>query len=199
MRISRKSIIFLVGPTAVGKTDAAISLANLIHAEIVSCDSMQVYKGLNIISQGPTAAQRKKAPHHLIGFLPPGVNFNVADYRKLAIKKINSIHKKGKPALLVGGTGLYMKILIDGIFQSPRPDLQLREKLQKQEDLSGKGFLHGKLMDIDPQTAALLHPNDTRRIIRALEVYHKKGIAISELKKKTKGLGFKYSSWASST
>ncbi len=104
----RKEIIFLVGPTGVGKTEVAIKLAKRINAEIISCDSMQVYKGIDIISQKPTPRQQKQIPHHMVGIVPLTQNFNVADYRKKALKIIKNIHRKKKTPLLVGGTALYM-------------------------------------------------------------------------------------------
>ena len=188
----RKEIIFLVGPTGVGKTEVAIKLAKGINAEIISCDSMQVYKGIDIISQKPTPRQQKQISHHMIDIIPVTQNFNVADYRKKALKIIKKIHKKKKAPLLVGGTALYMRILIDGLFPSPEPDLRLRERLKKDAEFKEKCYLHKRLKTIDPETAGMLHPNDTRRIIRALEVYYKSGVAMSELKKKTKGLSKGY-------
>lgn len=189
---SDKRIIFLVGPTAVGKTKVAIELAELIDAEIISCDSMQVYKGIDIISQKPAHLEQKKISHHIIDVISPTRNFNVADYRKRALKIIENLHKKGKIPLLVGGTALYMRILIDGLFPSQKPDLKLRERLKKDAESKEKGYLYKRLKRIDPETAKILHPNDTRRIIRALEVYQKSGVVMSELKKKTKGLSEDY-------
>ena len=187
-----KQIIFLVGPTAVGKTAVSIKLAKEIYAEIISCDSMQVYKGMDIISQKPTSLKQKQVPHHMIDIISPSQNFNVADYRKMALKIIKNIHKKDKAPLLVGGSALYMKVLIDGLFPSPKPDLRLRKRLKKEAEFKEKEYLYKRLKRIDPETAGMLHPNDTRRIIRALEVYFKTGIPMSELKKKTKGLKKNY-------
>lgn len=195
-KIGTVPIFFLVGPTAVGKTEISLELAKAINAEIISCDSMQVYRKIDIISQKPTKLQLKKVPHHMIGVVSPSENFSVADYRKKALKEIKAIYKKGKIPLLVGGTGLYMKVLIDGLFPSPKPDLKLRERLKKEAEVKaeveGKDYLYKKLQKIDPETAAMLHPNDARRIIRALEIYKKTGSTMSQLKKKTKGLGSDY-------
>ncbi len=188
----RLPLIFLVGPTGVGKTEVAIKLAKEIDAEIISCDSMQVYKGIDIISQKPTPRQQKQIPHHMIDVVAVTQNFNVADYRKKALKIIKNIHKKKKTPLLVGGSALYMRILIDGLFPSPEPDLKLRERLKKDSEFKEKGYLYKRLKAIDPETAKMLHPNDTRRIIRALEVYEKSGVTMSELKKKTRGLDKSY-------
>lgn len=181
-----------MGPTAVGKTDVAIKLAKKINAEIISCDSMQVYKGMDIISQKPTKSQQKQVVHHMIDIITPAKDFNVARYRKMSLKIIRDIHKKEKTPLFVGGTALYMKALIDGLFPSPKPDFKLREKIRKEAQFKERNYLYKKLERIDPKTAQVLHPNDTRRIIRALEVFYKTGITMSQLKKKTKGLGKKY-------
>jgi len=183
-----KDILFLVGPTAVGKTEASLHLAKLIKAEIISCDSMQVYKGMDIGTQKPTRTQRKKIPHHMIDIIAPSRNFSVSEFRKKALDYIGKIHRKGKIPLFVGGTALYMKVFIDGLFPSPSMDRALRSSLLKEEKLNGAGSLYKMLLKVDKKTADLLHPNDTRRIIRALEIYMKTGSPMSELKKKTKGL-----------
>jgi tRNA dimethylallyltransferase len=187
-----KDIIFLVGPTGVGKTAVSIHLAKVIGAEIISCDSMQVYKGMDIGTQKPTPYQRKAIPHHIIDIISPSRKFSVADFRKNAIACIKDIHRRKKIPLFVVGTALYMKALIDGLFPSPPADRPLRKKLAKEEMANGKGHLYKRLCRIDPQTAKRLHPNDTRRIIRALEVYIKTKMPMSELKKKTKGLSDSY-------
>jgi len=186
-----KKIIFLVGPTAVGKTAVSIYLSKLIDAEIISCDSMQVYKGMDIGTQKPTKYQLKKAPHHMINIIAPTRNFSVADFRKKALESIDKIIKKNKTPLFAGGTALYMKALIDGLFPSPKADKTLRAELKK-EERKNPGILHKKLVKIDPKAAKLLHPNDTRRVVRALELYMQTNTPISELKKKTKGLKSKY-------
>ena len=188
-----KAILFIVGPTAVGKTKVAIELARIIRTEIISCDSMQVYKGINVISQKPTGGEQKQVPHHMIDIVYASRNFSVADFRKRATALIAKMEKRGKTPLLAGGTALYMKILLDGLFPSPEPDLKLRGKLKRAADKNGNGYLYRRLKEIDPPTAEILHPNDTRRIIRALEVYEQSGLPMSELKKKTRGLGKEYS------
>lgn len=184
----KKQIIFLVGPTAVGKTKISLHLAKLINAEIISCDSMQVYKGMDIGTQKPNPSQQRVVAHHMIDIISPFRNFSVAEFRRRTSACISKIHKKGKIPLLVGGTALYMKALIDGLFQGPPADRTLRKELLKQEKVNGKGSLYKQLANIDPPTAKRLHPNDTRRIIRALEVYIKTNSPISELKKGTRGL-----------
>jgi tRNA dimethylallyltransferase len=127
----KDKIIFLVGPTAVGKTEIAVHLARKINAEIISCDSMQVYKKMDIITSKPSRALRKLIPHYLIDVLSPIREYNVSRYRKDALKKIKAVLKKGKVPLFVGGTGLYMSILVDGIFEAKSENETVRKKLYK--------------------------------------------------------------------
>ncbi len=186
-----KSIIFLVGGTAVGKTAVSIYLAKALNAEIISCDSMQVYKGMDIGTGKPAASQLKKIPHHMISVISPSRNFSVADFRKRALDCLKAIEKRKKGVIFAGGTALYMKALVDGLFPSPAADYGLRRELMRRQKHE-KGALYKELCRVDKASARLLHPNDTRRIIRALEVYIKTGTAISVLKKKTKGLKESY-------
>jgi len=187
-----KEIIFLVGPTAVGKTAVSIFMAKMLGSEIISCDSMQVYKGMDIGTGKPTLSQQRQVPHHMIDILSPSRNFSVADFRKRATAHIKTIEKKGKRALFVGGTGLYMKALVDGLFPSPPADHALRSQLLKEEKALGTGHLYKQLLKVDKSSAKFLHPNDARRIIRALEVYTNTGTPMSVLKRKTKGLRSEY-------
>ena len=136
-----KDIIFLVGPTAIGKTSTSLHLARLTNAEIVSCDSMQVYRDMDIGTQKPSQYQKKKVKHYMIDVVSPSRNFSVAEFRRRSLVHIKSIHKKGKGILFVGGTPLYMKVLVDGLFESPPADKKLRDALRKEEALKGKGFL----------------------------------------------------------
>lgn len=182
----RKSIIFLVGPTAVGKTELAVRLARKIRAEIISCDSMQVYKGMDIGTQKPSHALQKKVKHYMIDILSPDKEFSVADFRRRALRLIKKIHAKGKIPLFVGGTGLYMKGLIDGLFPAPAKDLKLRKKLYKQKRL------YERLQRIDPRTAQRIHPNDKKKIVRALEVYYSTKRPMSELKARTRPLADRF-------
>lgn len=175
-------VIFLVGPTGAGKTEISIKLAKKIGGEIVCCDSMQVYKDLDILTGKPTPRQMFLVPHHLFGIKRPTEDFSVAEYRKLALKKIKEIHSRNRMPVFVGGTGLYMQALLDGLFFSPAKDLRLRRKLQAQAQKYGSRRLYAKLKKIDPVAARAIHPNDGRRIIRALEVYSLTGKTISQLK-----------------
>ncbi|MBU4346566.1 MAG: tRNA (adenosine(37)-N6)-dimethylallyltransferase MiaA [Candidatus Omnitrophica bacterium] len=189
----RKSkVIFIVGPTAVGKTEVAINLAKKINAEIISCDSMQVYKGMDILTSKPSPALRKKVAHYLINRVPLGAEYNVARYRQEAAQKIKEIISKGKIPLIVGGTGLYMSILIDGIFKIPSQNKKFRSLLYRQAENLGSAYLYRRLKGLDPEAAARIHPHDRKRIIRALEVFEATGQPISKLQKQRKGLTDKY-------
>lgn len=185
-------IIFLVGPTAVGKTEAAVYLAKKIKGEIISCDSMQIYQGMEILSSQPSLALRKKFAHHLLGILPPVKEYNVTKYRKDAVKKMKEIIKEGKTPIFVGGTGLYMSILIDGIFKAKSENKAVRLRLYKEAEDFGKEYLFNKLKNVDTHAASKIHPHDTKRIVRALEVFESTGKPISFLQKQRKGIASKY-------
>lgn len=178
-------IVFLVGPTAVGKTDIALKLAGKLRAEIISCDSMQVYKGMDIGTQKPSIADRKKIKHHMIDILTPDKEFSAADFRKRALRIISAVHKRGKIPLFVGGTGLYMKALLDGLFLSPPKNEALRKRLYKEAEKYGSRQLHKKLEKIDPAAAGKIHPNDAKKIIRALEICYTTKKTVSEMRKRT--------------
>ncbi|MEW6102099.1 MAG: tRNA (adenosine(37)-N6)-dimethylallyltransferase MiaA [Candidatus Omnitrophota bacterium] len=186
-RASRQ-LIFIVGPTAIGKTEASAALAKKINAEIISCDSMQVYKGMDILTSKSALSLRKKIPHHLLSIISPEKEYNVSKYRKEALKKIKILHGKGKIPLFAGGTGLYMSILIDGLFKPAPENKRFRKKLYEEAQIRGSSFLYRKLKKVDSAAAAKIHPNDAKRIIRALEVYQATGKPISELQKERKGL-----------
>ncbi|MDD5108658.1 MAG: tRNA (adenosine(37)-N6)-dimethylallyltransferase MiaA [Candidatus Omnitrophica bacterium] len=188
----KKKIIFLVGPTGIGKSAVAINLAKKINAEIISCDSMQVYRKMDIITSKVTLAQRKKVRHHLLGIVEPSKEYNVARYRKDALSICDKLILKGKVPLFVGGTGLYYSIIIDGLFPKVPEDKLIRAKLNRQLGIKGSSYLHDKLSKIDPDASKKIHPNDARRIIRALEVYLKTGTPISVLQKSRVGLGREY-------
>lgn len=188
----KKKIIFVVGPTAVGKTEVTFYLAKKLNAEIISCDSMQIYKGMDIISSQPRVSLRKKIPHHLVGMISPAKEYNVSLYRREAVKRMNEIIKKSKAPIFAGGSGLYMSILIDGIFKAKSENKAVRQRLYKEAQNYGSQFLHNELKRIDSQAAAKIHPNDTKRIIRALEVFQTTGKPISFLQKQRKGLADKY-------
>lgn len=178
--------IFLVvvcGATASGKTRLAIDLAKLFDGEVVSADSMQIYKTLDIASAKPTAKEMDGVPHHLIDFLEPTQAFSVADYVELAREKIADISKRGKLPIICGGTGLYINSLIDNIiFDDTQGDSSLREELTEFAEKNGNEALWERLKKIDEKAAAELHPNNRNRIIRAIEIYEKSGRTITDAK-----------------
>jgi len=175
---ARQPVVTLVGPTASGKTDLGIELALRFDAEIINADSRQIYRGLEIGSAKPTAAQRARIPHHLIDVADPQENFDCARFRELALAAVADIARRGKRVLVVGGTGLYVRVLLRGVFDGPPRDPALRARLARDETAE-PGVLHRRLQEIDPQTAARLHRNDHVRLIRALEVYERSGRPIS--------------------
>jgi len=186
--MQKKQIIFIVGPTASGKSAAAIRLAKKINGEIVSADSMQIYKGLDILSAKPTKAQQKQVTHHLIDIIGPGRSFNVNTFVRLAAKAIEDILERGKVPIVVGGTGFYIDALLCGIFKGPAKNAALRNKLEKQARRYGNDYLHDKLKKVDPDAAKKIHPHDLRRTIRALEVYMITKKPITQLQKERQGL-----------
>lgn len=179
-------IFALVGPTAVGKTDVSIALARAVNAEIVGCDSMQVYRGMPILTQQPAPEQRAGIPHHLIDCVEPSEPFNVGQYRELALEAIGDIHSRGKAVLLVGGTGLYLKALAEGFCDAPPADVKIREELLAAAEVQGAPALHERLHMVDPVAAAKIHPRDARRLVRALEVYTLTGQPLSQFWKARK-------------
>jgi tRNA dimethylallyltransferase len=172
---------YLTGPTAAGKTAVGIELARRTGAEIVSLDSMAVYRRMDIGTAKPTAAEREAMPHHLIDVLDPNEEFSVADYLAAAEKVATEIQARGKQALFVGGTALYLKALLRGLFSGPPANWNLRAELEELARLAGVEELHARLREVDPEAAEKLHPNDVRRIIRALEVHGATGTPISAL------------------
>lgn len=190
--IKRDTVIFIVGPTAIGKTRLSVRLARLLRGEIISCDSMQVYRGMRVLSQAPSPEERSQIRHHLAGILDPRKEYSVAAFRKRATALIRSVIGRGKVPIVVGGSGLYVKALVDGLFPAPEADLRFRAKMQKYAMRYGSARLHAKLLKIDPASAGAIHPNDARRIIRALEIYHATGKTMTALKAATKGLKDRY-------
>ncbi|MEN6458175.1 MAG: tRNA (adenosine(37)-N6)-dimethylallyltransferase MiaA [Thermoguttaceae bacterium] len=171
---------FLTGPTASGKSAVAIELAKRIGAEIVSMDSMALYVGMDIGTAKPTVAERREIPHHLIDVLDPREEFSVAQYVDAAERSATGIVGRGRQVLFVGGTPLYLKALLRGMFEGPPADWQLRHQLANEAARCDAGWLHRRLAEVDPAAAARLHANDQRRIIRALEVFEKTGRPISQ-------------------
>jgi len=172
-------VIALVGQTASGKSAVAVELAQVLGAEIVSCDSMQVYDHMRILTQAPTHAQRALVQHHLVECVEPTQSFSVGQFRHMAIPIINRILERGKRVLIVGGTGLYLKALTEGLCDAPPGDNKVRERLWSECNGQGSDMLYDRLCSVDSVAASQIHPNDTRRIIRALEVYTLTGKPIS--------------------
>lgn len=171
----------LVGPTGVGKTEVAIELARRLDGEVVTADSMQVYRGMDIGTAKPTIAERAGIPHHLIDVITPDSPFNVARYRDLAHEAIAHIHARGRLPILSGGTGLYVKAVVgEFLFPDQGADSELRRKLQQEAETEGRERLHAKLAAADPVAAMRIHPNDVRRVVRALEVYESTGRTMTE-------------------
>lgn len=174
---------FLTGPTAAGKTGVGVELAGRIGAEIVSMDSMALYRGMDVGTAKPTPEQRRAVPHHLIDLIEPHEQYSLAQYLEAAHGCIDQIKARDRQVLFVGGTPLYLKGLLRGIFEGPPADWAFRDRLRAEARRHGSELLHRRLARLDPAAAERLHPNDTRRLIRALEVYEKTGRPISELQR----------------
>lgn len=173
--------VFIVGPTASGKTALSIEIAKKFGGEIVCADSMQIYKGIHIASAAPDESEKSGVPHHLLEFLDLSQSFSVADYVKSARAVIKDINARGKLPVIVGGTGLYINSLLDNIeYIEQETDLKLRESLEKKFDLIGADAMLKELAQFDKVSAESLHPNNRRRIIRAFEVYIQTGKTITE-------------------
>jgi tRNA dimethylallyltransferase len=170
---------FLTGATAVGKTAVGISLAHRIRAEIISLDSMAIYRGMDIGTAKPTPAERSSVPHHLIDIVDPSAEFSVAQYVDAAAAVVADIRSRGKEPLFVGGTPLYLKSLLRGLFDGPPADWQLRHEIEAELEQVGQAALYERLQQVDPVAASHIHPHDTRRLIRALEVFRATGEPIS--------------------
>ena len=178
-------IICIAGPTASGKTALAVELAKVLDGEVVSCDSMQIYRGMDIGTAKPTSEEMQGIPHHMIDVVEPDEDFSVNRYCDLAAPIVDDITARGKTAVIAGGTGLYMDALIRGNAFAPCPSTGCRERLESQADRQGMEFMLSWLERIDPAAAARLHLSDRKRILRALEVYLETGETITEHNRKT--------------
>jgi tRNA dimethylallyltransferase len=174
---------YLTGPTASGKTAVGVALARRLDAEVVALDSMTLYRGMDVGTAKPTPDERGGVPHHLIDVVDPWESASVAEYRRWALEAAAAIEARGKRVLFVGGTALYLKALVRGLFEGPRADADLRRSLDEQAARQGDEALHARLERLDPPTAARLHPNDRRRVVRALEVIEITGRPLSELQR----------------
>lgn len=175
-------IIIVQGPTASGKSELAVRLAEQFAGEIVNADSMQVYRFMDIGTAKPSPDQLRRVPHHLLGIVNPDQTFSAADFCREAEKVILDITRRGKRVIVCGGTGLYIRALTKGLMDSPPVDDDLRNELKVLAGREGNGELHRRLAEIDPLAAERIHPNDQFRIIRALEVFQLTGRPISELR-----------------
>ena len=173
--------IFLMGPTASGKTDLAIQLRKRFPVELISVDSALIYKGMDIGTAKPNEAELLQAPHRLIDILDPAESYSVAEFRRDALKEMEEIVAQGKIPLLVGGTMLYYKALLEGLSPLPAADADIRAKIEQEAETLGWEAMHDQLKEIDPVSAERIHPNDPQRLSRALEVFRISGKTLTEL------------------
>lgn len=182
-------LLVIVGPTAVGKTALSLRLARRFRGEIISGDSMQVYRGMDIGTAKASPEERREIPHHLIDLVEPDQPFSVDAFQHLARKAIADIQARRRLPMLVGGTGLYIQAVTHGYaLPGAKEDPAFRRKMAQWADEKGNAALHRRLAEVDPEAARRLHPNDRRRIIRALEIYRKTGRPLSEVQQQGKGL-----------
>lgn len=181
--MEKPKIVAIVGPTASGKSFLAIQLARRFKGEIISADSVQVYRGLSIGTAKPSLEQQRQIPHHLIDILGPDQNYSAASFRQQADEIIRERHKRQIPVVVVGGTGLYLKVLTRGLFHGPPSDPKLRLTLYKRAETEGSNSLHRELQRLDAEAASKIHPRDTLRIIRAMEVFYQINRPISDFQR----------------
>lgn len=195
MAENRGPLVVLAGPTAVGKTELSIRLARRIDGEIISADSMQVYRGMDIGSAKVTVPEMQGIPHHLIDIFEPDEEFHVVRFQEMAKRCIEEIHAKGRIPILAGGTGFYIQaVLYDIDFTETRSDPGYREELEALAADRGPEYLHGMLRQVDPESADAIHANNVKRVIRALEFYRETGKKISEHNVQERGKQSPYSS-----
>jgi tRNA dimethylallyltransferase len=176
----KKPIYAIAGPTASGKTALGVELALRVGGEVINCDSVQIYKEIQIATAKPTEEEMRGVPHHLIGYIPPEINYTAADWARDAAAKIVEIESRGRIPVLVGGTGFYLRTLRQPLFESPKTDENLRERLRTIREHRGPEHLHKMLQRVDPRSAQNLFPRDYVRVMRALEVYFQTGKRFSE-------------------
>lgn len=186
-------VVVIAGPTATGKTAVSVKLAKEFDGEVISCDSVQIYKQLNIGSAKPSKEEMENIPHHLMDFLDPFENFSVADFCTLAKEKIDDILKRGKLPILTGGTGLYISSLVDNIiFSENENNNSVRVELYREYEKIGADAMHEKLKKIDPVAAEEIHPNNIKRVIRAIEIYMQTGKTRTEQNEESKKIKSPY-------
>ncbi|MBV7563437.1 MULTISPECIES: tRNA (adenosine(37)-N6)-dimethylallyltransferase MiaA [unclassified Pseudomonas] len=174
--------IFLMGPTASGKTDLALALARVLPCELISVDSALVYRGMDIGTAKPDRATLEAFPHHLVDIRDPSEAYSAADFRRDALAAMADITARGRIPLLVGGTMLYYKALLDGLADMPGADAEVRAELEARAEQEGLAALHAELQAVDPQSAVRIHPNDPQRLVRALEVFRVSGMTMTQLR-----------------
>ena len=191
--MNREKVIVICGPTASGKTSLGIKVAKQLNGEIISCDSMQIYKDMTIGTAKPTKEEREEAVHHLVDFVYPNERYSVAEYKKDAENTIEQIIKKGKTPIIVGGTGLYLNSLIYGIdYPEIETDLDYRKMLEERASCEGLENLYNEAKAIDEKAIQKISPNDKKRILRILEIYHSTGKTKTELEEESRKNGPKY-------
>lgn len=178
-------LIVILGPTAAGKTELSLKIAEIINGEIISADSMQIYRMMDVGTAKASKEEQEKIPHHLIDIIDPDQEFSVADYQETVDKLIPEIIGRGALPILVGGTGLYIKAVVEGfLFPEMNTNMNLRNQLEIEASEHGNQYVHDKLQEIDKKLAEKLHPNDLRRVIRGIEVFHETGHTITYYKRK---------------
>jgi tRNA dimethylallyltransferase len=181
---NRPPVVAILGPTASGKSALGLTLAEELDGEILCCDSMQVYRGMDIGTAKPTPAERAAIPHHLLDLVPPGEQFHAAAWADAARAIITEVRGRGRLPIIVGGTGLYFRALVKGLFEAPRPDPAIRARHQMEAAALGIPALHERLRAVDPEAATKILPGDLLRISRALEVFEQTATPISELRRR---------------
>ncbi len=183
MTDSSGKVLVILGPTGVGKTKVSLEVADKINGEIISADSRQIFRFMDIGTAKPGSEERRRIVHHLVDRVNPDEKFTASDFAEEATKIIRDLIAEGKSPLVVGGTGLYIRALTKGFFKGPGEEIKIRERLKRLAREKGKAFLHEKLSQVDPESADRIHPNNLIRVIRALEVHEMTGIPISQLQK----------------
>jgi tRNA dimethylallyltransferase len=177
-----RQVIVIVGATGVGKTEIAVEVAERLGTEIVSADSRQLYRGLDVGAAKPTAEQRRRAPHRLVDVLDPDEYYNVAMYERDALRAIDDLHAEGKTPIVVGGSGLYVQAVVEGMFDAPDADPEYRAELERVRREEGAERAHEMLAEVDPASASEIPPGNFKRVVRALEVYRATGTSVRELR-----------------
>ena len=181
------AVICIYGPTAAGKTALSIALAQQVNGEVVSVDSALIYRGMDIGTAKPSQTERQCVPHHLIDICDPAESYSASEFQRDATALIEDILARGRTPILIGGTMLYFKALLEGMSALPESDEHARRQLQAELDNEGLAALHQRLAQVDPEAAARIHPNDPQRTLRALEIYHLSGKPMSELVQQRQG------------